>query len=75
MFKRRQRIEVEMPQEVLAMAREQQECEQAVEQLDLQEQKEKEREKDEEVVTLDLGRGGKKMYDPTEKEEDTDETE
>ena len=25
-------------------------------------------------MTLDLGRGGKKMYDPTEKEDDTDET-
>ena len=72
-FKCRQRIEVEIPQEVLTMVREQQECEQAVEQLELQEQKEKEREKDEEDVTLDLGRGGKKMYDPTEKEDDTDE--
>ena len=60
-----------MPQEVLAMAREQQECEQAVEQLELQEWKEKE--KEEEVVALDVGSGEKKMYDPAE-EEDSEET-
>ena len=51
---------MEKPQEVLAMAREQQECEQAVQQLELQEEKEKEREKDEEDVTLDLGCAGRK---------------
>ena len=69
-FKRRQRIEVEMPQEVLDMAREQEECEQTVEQLELQEWKEKE--KEEEVMALDVGSGEKKMYDPAE-EEDSEE--
>ena len=53
------------------MAREQQECEQAVEQLELQEWKEKE--KEEEVMALDVGSGEKKMYDPAE-EEDSEET-
>ena len=70
-FKCRQRIEVEMPQKVVAMAREQQECEQAVEQLELQEWKEGE--KEEEVTALDVGSGEKKMYDPAE-EEDSEET-
>ena len=45
-FKQRQRMEVELPQAVLDLAREEQESEQAVEQLELQEQKEKEREKE-----------------------------
>ena len=45
-FKRRQRMEVELPQAVLDLAREEQESEQAVEQLELWEQKEKEREKE-----------------------------
>ena len=64
---------MEIPQEVLAMAREQQECEQAVEQLELQEQKEKEKEKEEEDMALDVGSGEKKMYDPAE-EENSEET-
>ena len=70
-FKRRQRMEVELPPEVLDLAREEQESEQAVQQLELQEWKEKE--KEEEVVALDVGSGEKKMYDPAE-EEDSEET-
>ena len=70
-FKRRQRMEEELPPEVLDLAREEQESEQAVQQLELQEWKEKE--KEEEVVALDVGSGKKKMYDPAE-EEDSEET-
>ena len=55
---------------MLDLAREEQESEQAVQQLELQEWKEKE--KEEEVVALDVGSGEKKMYDPTE-EEDSEE--
>ena len=64
-------MEVELPPEVLDLAREEQESEQAVQQLELQEWKEKE--KKEEVVALDVGSGEKKMYDPAE-EEDSEET-
>ena len=70
-FKRRQRMEVELPLEVLDLAREEQESKQAVQQPELQEWKEKE--KEEEVVALDVGSGEKKMYDPAE-EEDSEET-
>ena len=62
-------MEVELPPEVLDLAREEQESEQAVQQLELQEWKEKE--KEEEVVALDVGSGEKKMYDPAE--EDSEE--
>ena len=63
-------MEVELPPEVLDLAREEQESEQAVQQLELQEWKEKE--KEEEVMALDVGSGEKKMYDPAE--EDSEET-
>ena len=62
-------MEVELPPEVLDLAREEQESEQAVQQLELQKWKEKE--KEEEVVALDVGSGEKKMYDPAE--EDSEE--
>ena len=64
-------MEVELPPEVLDLAREEKESKQAVQQLELQEWKEKE--KEEEVMALDVGSGKKKMYDPAE-EEDSEET-